>query len=90
MSHTTPPRRTEMHRSDRHDRTPTEKQTKALALIECGLGDGCEVIQRVLIKGGRDNQADFLYRLMQRGWIALSLTEEGRRALEEQGWPSTA
>lgn len=61
---------------------PTIKQRHALNLIANGESDGSIITDILDIQGGPGNEAMFLLRLMDRGWVRLQITDEGREALD--------
>ena len=66
------------------DRKPTPKQRLALSLINDGVLDPTQVVEACDVQGGYDNEATFLYRLIDRGWVDLVLTEAGKEAMNRE------
>lgn len=60
----------------------TAKQRAALQFIETGGFAAADIPELCQVQGGYGNEAEFLMRLMDRGWVQLVLTNEGRKALE--------
>jgi hypothetical protein len=50
-------------------------------LIEDGVVDPSNVTECAGVKGGYDNHCAFLMRLIDRGWVSLTLTDAGKEAL---------
>lgn len=62
------------------DRRPTSKQRSALMFIEGGT-DPSHLAEYCQVQGGYSNEAEFLLRLIDRGWVGLHLTDDGFKAL---------
>ncbi len=58
-------------------RKPTPKQRQALYFVHAGHGDHGNLPELVGVKGGQDNQALFIQRLVDRGWIEYKVTPTG-------------
>lgn len=65
-------------------RQPTGKQRAALMFIRDGLEDPANLPWLCQVKGGYSNEAEFIMRLLDRGWVTLALTDEGRQVLDQE------
>jgi hypothetical protein len=63
------------------NRKPTAKQRQALWFIATDRCSHADVPEVVDVQGGYDNQAVFLMRLLDRGWVEFRLTDDGYEAL---------
>jgi hypothetical protein len=60
------------------ERRLTPKQRLALQMIRDGDTAAADIPTVVGVQGGFGNEAEFLYRLIDRGLVTLTLTPEGR------------
>lgn len=58
------------------ERAPTPKQRLALQLIK-GAVDPSHLADMCRVAGGYGNEAEFIMRLIDRGWVTLTLTDDG-------------
>lgn len=65
-------------------RRPTNKQRLALMFIEEDGTDASLLGEYCQVQGGYANEAEFLLRLVDRGWVTLSLTDAGRQVLRDE------
>lgn len=63
------------------DRRPTRQQRMALMLLEEDGADASLLAEYCEVQGGYANEAAFILRLIDRGWVTLNLTDKGREAL---------
>lgn len=61
---------------------PTAKQRLALHMIRDGQIAAANIPESCRVEGGYRNEAEFLLRLMDRGWVRLALTPEGEQELD--------
>lgn len=64
------------------ERRPTPQQRHAMGLIRSGMYAASDIPDIVGINHGFTNEAVFLFRLMDRGWVQMVLTPEGKSVLE--------
>lgn len=62
-------------------RQPTPMQRQALYVIHKDMSDPANLAEFVGVKGGYDNEAVFVQRLLDRGWVGLVVTDDGYRVM---------
>lgn len=62
-------------------RQATPLQRQALWTIDKGHCDPANVAEHVGVAGGYGNHAEFIHRLLDRGWVTLAVTDDGYRAI---------
>lgn len=66
------------------ERQPTAKQRLALHFIDTDGTDASRLGELCNVQGGYGNEAEFILRLIDRGWVTLTLTDAGRAALRDE------
>lgn len=64
-------------------RGPSGKQRAALMFLNDDPGlDVSRLADMCQVQGGYGNEAEFILRLIDRGWVTLALTAEGKAVLD--------
>lgn len=64
-------------------RAPSPKQRLAMQFIADGV-DASRLGEMCQVQGGYSNEAEFIMRLIDRGWVTLTLTPEGEGVLRAE------